>query len=155
MSAEQRVVELDLHLPSPFPPVGSYVNYVVVGDLLVLGGQVPWEPPDRLVLGRLGEDLDVEQGREAARLAGLNALASIREALGTLDRVVRVVSLRGVVNATPTFTAHTQVVDAASDVLVAVFGDAGRHARLAFGVSSLPANMALEIELTIHVRKTP
>jgi enamine deaminase RidA (YjgF/YER057c/UK114 family) len=102
MSAEQRVAELGLHLPSPFPPVGSYVNHVLVGDLLVLGGQVPWEPPDRVVLGRLGEDLDVEQGREAARLAGLNALASIREALGTLDRVVRVVSLRGVVNATPT-----------------------------------------------------
>ena len=101
------------------------------------------------------EDLDVEQGREAARLASLNALASMREALGTLDRVVRVVSVRGVVNATPDFTGHTQVLDAASDVLVEVFDEAGRHARLAVGVSSLPANMALELELTAHVRIDP
>lgn len=155
MSAEQRVAELGLRLPTPFPPVGSYVNTVLVGDLLVLGGQVPWDPPDRVVLGRLGEDLDVEQGREAARLAGLNALASMREALGTLDRVLRVVSLRGVVNAAPGFTDHTRVVDAASDVLVDVLGDAGRHARLAYGVSSLPAGMALELELTVHVRSAP
>ena len=153
MSAEKRVVELGLRLPTPFPPAGSYVNHVLVGDLLVLGGQVPWEPPDRIVLGRLGEDLDVEQGREAARLAALNALASMRDALGPLDRVVRVVSMRGVVIATPGFTGHTQVIDAASELLIEVFGQAGQHARLAFGVSSLPANMALEIELIVSVRE--
>jgi enamine deaminase RidA (YjgF/YER057c/UK114 family) len=139
-------------LAAPFPPVGSYVNHVRAGDLLVLGGQVPWAPPDRLVQGRLGEDLDVEQGREAARLAAVNALGSISEALGGLAEVQRIVSLRGVVNATPAFTEHTQVIDGASDVFVAVFGDAGRHARLAYGVSSLPANLALEIELTVQTR---
>ncbi len=151
-SPEARVAALGITLPPPFPPVGSYVNHVRVGDQLVLGGQVPWDPPDRVVVGRLGQDLDLEQGREAARLSAINALSSIREALGSLDDVAGFVSVRGVVNATPEFTAHTQVVDAASDVFLDVFGDRGRHARLAVGVASLPANMALEIELTVLVR---
>lgn len=152
MDPDRRLQELGLVLSEPFPPVGSYVNSVLVGDQLVLGGQVPFAPPDRVVQGRLGEDLDVEQGREAARLAAVNALSSIREALGSLGRVQRVVSLRGVVNAVPGFTEHTRVVDAASDLLVDVFGEAGRHARLAVGVSSLPAGLALELELLLQVR---
>ena len=139
-------------LAPPFPPVGSYVNAVRAGDQLVLGGQVPWDPPDRVVQGRLGAELDVPQGREAARLAAVNALSVIDEALGGLSQVERIVSLRGVVNATPDFTEHTQVIDAASDLLVEVLGERGRHARLAIGVSSLPANLALEIELTVQVR---
>jgi enamine deaminase RidA (YjgF/YER057c/UK114 family) len=139
-------------LAPPFPPVGSYVNAVRAGDQLVLGGQVPWSPPDRIVQGRLGADLDVEQGREAAHLAAVNALSTIAEALGGLGAVRRIVSLRGVVNATPDFTEHTRVIDAASDVFVGVFGERGRHARLAIGVASLPAGLALEIELTVQVR---
>ena len=149
---DARLRQLGIVVAAPFPPVGSYVNWVRVGDLLVLGGQVPWDPPDRLVQGRLGQDLDGERGREAARLAAVNALGGIREALGGLGQVRRIVSLRGVVNATPEFAEHTQVIDAASDVFVKVFGDSGRHARLAFGVSSLPANMALEIELVVQAR---
>ena len=152
MDADQRLSAMGIVLPPPFPPVGAYVNHVRTGDQLVLGGQVPWDPPDRLVQGRLGDDLDVEQGREAARLAALNALASIREALGGLDEVDRIVSLRGVVNATSDFTEHTQVIDAASQVFVDLFGERGRHARLAFGVCSLPANLALEIELVVQAR---
>ena len=101
--------------------------------------------------GKLGADLDVEAGRRAARFAAISALATIRSALGTLDAVKQIVSVRGVVNATPDFMSHTQVIDGASAVFVDVFGDAGRHARLAVGVSSLPANLALEIELTIEV----
>lgn len=128
---------------------GTYVNAVRTGDLLVLGGHVPWDPPDRVVLGRLGDDLDLDQGRHAARLAALSALSSIREALGTLDAVAQVVSSRGVVNATPDFLGHTQVIDGASDLLVELFGEPGRHARLAIGVSSLPANLALEITIEV------
>lgn len=154
MDADLQAAAMGIVLSPPFPPVGSYVNHVRVGDQLVLGGQVPWAPPDRLVQGRLGQDLDVEQGREAARLAAVNALGAILEALGGLGEVDRIVSLRGVVNATPDFTDHTQVIDAASDVFVGVFGERGRHARLAFGVSSLPANLALEIELVVQVRAT-
>jgi enamine deaminase RidA (YjgF/YER057c/UK114 family) len=147
---DARLSELGIVVAAPFPPVGSYVNSVRVGDQLVLGGQVPWEPPDRIVQGRLGRDLDVEQGRRAARLAALNALNGISEALDGLGDVRRIVSLRGVVNATEDFTEHTRVIDAASDVFVAVFGERGRHARLAVGVSSLPANLALEIELVVQ-----
>ena len=152
MDPVARLQAMGIVLAPPFPPVGSYVNAVRVGDQLVLGGQVPWSPPDRIVRGRLGADLDVEQGREAAHLAAVNALSTIEEALGGLAEVRRIVSLRGVVNATPDFTEHTRVIDAASDVFVGVFGEHGRHARLAVGVASLPAGLALEIELTVQVR---
>jgi len=107
--------------------------------------------PDEVVLGKLGADLTIDDGRAAARLAAISALNTLRHELGTLDAVRRIVSLRGVVNATPDFTAHTQVIDGASDVFVEVFGDAGHHARLAVGVSSLPANLALEIELLVEL----
>jgi enamine deaminase RidA (YjgF/YER057c/UK114 family) len=148
VSADARVEELGLQLPDPFPPAGIYVNAVRTGNLLVLGGHIP-VGTDHVVLGKLGEDLDVDAGRAAARLAALSALATLRAELGSLDRVVRIVSLRGVVNATPDFMAHTQVIDGASEVLEQVFGE--RHARLAVGVSSLPANLALEIELIAEV----
>ena len=152
MSFEQRLSDLGLSpLADPFPPAGTYVNAVRTGDLLVLGGHIPWDPPDRVVLGKLGAELGVDEGRAAARLAALSALASIRHELGTLDAVRQVVSLRGVVNSTPDFAAHTQVIDGASDLLVDVFGDAGRHARLAVGVNSLPVNLALEIELLVEL----
>lgn len=148
---EARLRELGIELPAPFPPAGEYVSAVRTGELLILGGHVPFSPPETLILGKLGADLDVPEGRRAARFAAVSALATIRSVLGTLDAVKRVVLLRGVVNAAPDFTFHTQVIDGASEVFVEVFGDAGRHARLAVGVSSLPANLALEIELTLEV----
>lgn len=153
MSPESRLRELGIELPDPFPPAGQYVNAVRTGDLLILGGHIPFSPPETLILGKLGTDLDVEAGRRAARFAAISALATIRSALGTLDAVRRIVSVRGVVNAAPDFIGHTQVIDGASEVFVDVFGDAGRHARLAVGVSSLPANLALEIELTVEVAR--
>lgn len=147
------MVDLGIELPPPFPPAGEYVNAVRSGDLLILGGHIPFSPPETLVLGKLGADLDIEAGRRAARFAAISALATIRAALGTLDAVKQIVSVRGVVNATPDFMSHTQVIDGASEVFVDVFGDAGRHTRLAVGVSSLPANLALEIELTVEVAR--
>lgn len=153
VSAEARLAELGIELPAPFPPAGQYVNAVRTGDLLVLGGHIPFSPPETLVLGKLGADLDIAAGRQAARFAAINALASIRSTLGTLDAIKQVVLVRGVVNAAPDFIGHTQVIDGASDVFVEVFGEAGRHARLAVGVSSLPANLALEIEVTLEVAR--
>jgi enamine deaminase RidA (YjgF/YER057c/UK114 family) len=151
MSADAMVEKLALELPSPFPPAGVYVNAVRMGNLLVLGGHVPISTDQQVVLGKLGDDLDVDAGRGAARLAALSALTTLRAELGSLDRVAQIVSLRGVVNATPEFTGHTQVIDGASEIFVQVFGKPGRHARLAVGVSSLPANLALEIELLVEI----
>ena len=153
VSPEVRLRELGIDLPAPFPPAGEYVNAVRTGDLLILGGHVPFSPPETLVLGKLGADLDVAAGRQAARFAAINALATLRSVLGTLDAVRQIVAVRGVVNAAPDFIGHTQVIDGASEVFVEVFGDAGRHARLAVGVSSLPVNLALEIELTAEVAR--
>jgi enamine deaminase RidA (YjgF/YER057c/UK114 family) len=152
-SAEQRLAELGIELPAPFPPAGEYVNAVRTGDLLILGGHVPFQPPQTIVLGKLGADLDVEDGRRAARFAAISALATIRSMLGSLDAVRQIVLVRGVVNAAPDFIGHTQVIDGASEVFVDIFGDAGRHARLAVGVCSLPANLALEIEVTVEVAR--
>ena len=151
--AEARLRELGIDLPAPFPPAGEYVNAVRTGDLLILGGHIPFSPPETLVLGKLGADLDVADGRRTARFAAINALATLRSVLGTLDAVTQIVSVRGVVNAVPDFIGHTQVIDGASEVFVDVFGERGRHARLAVGVSSLPANLALEIELTAEVAR--
>ena len=147
------MAELGIELPAPFPPAGEYVNAVRTGDLLILGGHVPFQPPQTIVLGKLGADLDVEDGRRAARFAAISALATIRSMLGSLDAVRQIVLVRGVVNAAPDFIGHTQVIDGASEVFVDIFGDAGRHARLAVGVCSLPANLALEIEVTVEVAR--
>ena len=121
---------------------------VVDGDMLYTSGQVPFDGTT-MITGKLGDQLTVEQGYDAARVAALNMLATIRHEVGDLARVRRVIHLTGTVNATPEFTQHTQVIDGASDLLVEVFGDAGKHARLAVGVSSLPADMALEVQAII------
>ncbi|PZS30982.1 MAG: hypothetical protein DLM58_12730 [Pseudonocardiales bacterium] len=151
MSAEAMIDELALTLPPPFPPAGTYINAVRTGSLLALGGHIPIGADQCIVTGKLGQDLDVGTGRDAARLAALSALATLRETLGSLDRVRQIVSVRGVVNSTPDFAAHTQVIDGASDLLVQVFGHHGQHTRLAVGVCSLPADLALEIELLVEV----
>lgn len=153
MSADARLAELGIELPDPFPPAGEYINAVRTGDLLILGGHIPFSPPQTVVFGKLGADLDVDAGRVAARFAAITALATIRSELGTLDAVKQIVLVRGVVNSAADFIGHTRVIDGASEVFVNVFGDAGRHARLAVGVSSLPANIALEIEVTVEVAR--
>ena len=152
MSAEERAAELRLEIPAePFKPAGQYVNATRSGNLLFVAGQVPAKPDGSIVRGKLGEDMDVNAGYETARLAALNALATIRAELGSLDKVTRVLRVYGVVNSTPDFMLHTRVMDGASDMLVEVFGDAGKHARLAVGVTSLPAGLALEFELVVEV----
>jgi enamine deaminase RidA (YjgF/YER057c/UK114 family) len=151
VSAEQRAQDLGLELPAIKPPGGSFVHGVLAGEWLYLSGHPPFTLDGGIVLGRLGETLSVEQGYEAARLSALGMLATMRAELGSLDRVKRIVRVYGVVNATLTFFQHTQVINGASDLLVEVFGDAGRHARMAVGVSSLPFNMALECDLVALV----
>lgn len=146
----QRLNELGIELPDPFPALGTFVTAVRSGSLVFTSGHVPHHA-DGVVTGRLGADLTVEDGYRAADLSARSLLATLRQELGDLDRIVRIVSVLGTVNATPSFVEHTAVVNGASDLLVRVFGDRGQHARLAIGVSSLPANLALEIQAIVEV----
>ncbi|MGE0408210.1 MAG: RidA family protein [Amphiplicatus sp.] len=143
---DQRLKELDITLPSPAAPVANYVPYVVAGGLAFISGQVS-TAPDGLIKGRLGEDMDVDQGAEAARACAINLVAQLKAAAGgDLDRVKRVVKLGAFVNSTPDFTDQPKVANGASDLMVAIFGEAGRHARAAVGAPSLPLGAAVEID---------
>ena len=152
VSHESRLESAGIELPAPLPAFGQYVPTVLARDVLWVGGHFGTRPDGTLFTGRCGEDTTADEARSAARSAAINALATIRDVLGSLNRVEQVVRVYGVVNATPEFTEHTLVIDAASEVLVEVFGEAGRHSRLAVGVSSLPANLTLEIEAQILVK---
>jgi enamine deaminase RidA (YjgF/YER057c/UK114 family) len=150
---DQRLAELKLELPNPASPMANYVPAVRTGNLLYLSGQICQWNGERRFVGKLGGEISIEQGKEAAKLCGLNLLAQAKRALdGDLDRVVRVVRVGGFVNATPAFVDQPQVVNGASDLMVAVFGDAGRHARTAVGVGSLPGGVAVEVDVVLEVR---
>jgi enamine deaminase RidA (YjgF/YER057c/UK114 family) len=151
MSFEARLAELGITLPPAPKPVAAYIPAVRVGDLLFLSGTGPFKDGAIVYAGKLGKDLTVEQGYEAARLTLLNALAMVRQELGTLDRVTRVVRLTGHVASAEGFTQQPAVINGASDLLVQIFGDVGRHARLALGAAELPLNMAIELELILQV----
>jgi enamine deaminase RidA (YjgF/YER057c/UK114 family) len=150
-SPEARLRALAIELPIVPPPAGTYVHAVRTGSLLFTSGHVPFRADGSVILGRLGQDLDADAGYAAARAAGLGILSTLRAELGSLDAVQRIVKVSGVVNATPEFLEHTKVINGASDLLVEVFGDAGRHARLAVGYASLPWNICLEVELIAEV----
>jgi len=150
MTVEERLRELDIELPDPFPALGTFVSAVRSGSLVFTSGHVPHHA-EGVVTGRLGDDLDVDAGRRDADLAARSLLATLRQELGDLERVVRVVSLLVTINAVSSFVEHTAVGDGASDLIVQVFGEKGHHARLAVGVSSLPANLALEIQAVVEV----
>lgn len=151
MSAEQRLTELGLELPPAPKPIGSYVTYARSGNLVFTSGHGPTGPDGKLVVGKVGAELSIEQGQLAARYTGLNLLATLRENLGSLDRVVRILKMLGMVNCNGDFGQHPSVINGCSDLFVAVFGDAGRHARSAVGMGSLPLGMAVEIEIVAEV----
>ena len=148
-SAEAKIAELGLDLAAN-PPQANYVPAVRTGNLVFLSGHGPVERGE-LIRGKLGDDLDVERGREAARAVAVQLLASLKAEIGDLGNVVRIVKLLCLVNSTPDFKQHPQVANGASDLLVEIFGDAGRHARSAVGVPSLPVGMAVEIEMIVEV----
>jgi enamine deaminase RidA (YjgF/YER057c/UK114 family) len=151
MGAEARLAELGLELPTPPRPIANYVTAARSGNLLFLSGHGPVQGNRIVHQGTVGRDLTVEQGQAAARLTGLNLLASARDALGSLDRVRQVVKLLGMVRCGEDFVDHPKVVNGCSDLMVEVFGDAGRHARSAIGVASLPMGIAVEIEMVLEV----
>ncbi len=152
-SAESRLKELGITLPTPPAPIATYVPAVKVGNLLFVAGHGPAAAPDgKNYAGKVGRDLTLEEGRAAARLVGLNVLATVRRSLGSLDRVVRVVKVLGMVNAVEGFTQQPQVVNGFSDLLVEVFGEErGKGARSAVGMGSLPNNIPVEVEAILEV----
>ena len=151
MSAEARLEALNISLPSAPQPVGNYVSGVRVGNLLFMSGCGPRQPDNSSVTGKLGQNLDTDAGYQAARLVGLNMLANVRAQLGTLDRVKRVVKVLGMVNADPGFKEHPRVINGFSDLMVEVFGEAGRGARSAVGMGSLPFQIAVEVEMILEI----
>ncbi|HYJ09894.1 MAG TPA: RidA family protein [Polyangiaceae bacterium] len=153
MDADARFAELKLELPPAPKPVGVYKPIVLVGNLAYLSGHGPLRPDKSLITGKVGAELSLEQGKLAARQVGLALLATLRKELGSLERVARVVKLLGMVNATPNFQEHPHVINGASELFAAVWGpDAGVGARSAVGMCSLPANIAVEIELLVELR---
>ncbi len=150
---DARLAELKIVLPQVSAPAANYVPFVRSGDLLFIAGQICQWQGERRFIGKLGREITVEQGREAARLCGLNILAVVRSALkGDLDRVVRCVRLGGFVQSADDFHQQPLVVNGASDLMVELFGDEGRHARTAVGVNALPGGVAVEVDALFEVR---
>jgi enamine deaminase RidA (YjgF/YER057c/UK114 family) len=152
MSIDQRLSELGITLPQPAAPVASYVPAVEAGGLLHISGQISVTEDGNLILGRLGEDMNLERGIEAARRCGIMLIAQMKAALGSLDRVERIVKLGAFVNSSPSFTDQPKVANGASELMQQVFGDAGRHARSAVGVPVLPLGVAVEIDAIVAVK---
>ena len=152
MSIDQRLAELGIDLPQPAAPVASYVPAVEQGGLLHISGQISFAEDGNLILGRLGEDMNLERGIAAARRCGIMLLAQMKAALGSLDRVEKVVKLGVFVNSTPAFIDQPKVANGASELMQEVFGEAGRHARSAVGVAVLPLGVAVEVDAIVAVR---
>ena len=147
---DARLAELGLALPPVFRPVANYLGCKRTGNLLFVGGHGP-ATATGVVRGKVGRDLTPDEGREAARATALSLLATVRAELGTLDRVRQVVKVLGMVNCAPGFTRTPEVIDGCSDVLVAVFGDSGRHTRSAVGMAELPFDIPVEIEMVLEI----
>ena len=152
MSIDHRLAELGLTLPVAAAPVAAYVPAVEIGGMLHISGQISFDEDGSLITGRLGDDMDVEAGVAAAKRCGVMLLAQLEAALGSLDRVERIVKLGVFVNSTPDFTDQPKVANGASELMVAVFGEAGKHARSAVGVAALPLGVAVEVDAIVAIR---
>jgi enamine deaminase RidA (YjgF/YER057c/UK114 family) len=152
MSIDQRLAEIGIAIPEPAAPVASYVPAVEIGGLLHISGQISIDSSGNLILGRLGEDMNLERGVEAARRCGIMLIAQMKAALGSLDRVERIVKLGAFVSSAPSFTDQPKVANGASVLMQEVFGEAGRHARSAVGVPVLPLGVAVEIDAIVAVK---
>jgi enamine deaminase RidA (YjgF/YER057c/UK114 family) len=148
---DSRLAKLGITLPTPPAPQASYVPTVQTGNLVFVSGQVPWTPEGMKFVGKLGREFSIEQGQEAARICAINILANLKVALGDLAKVNRIVKLVGFVNGTADFTEPHKVVNGASDLLIEVLGEKGKHARSAIGMGSLPLGVAVEVEVIAEV----
>ena len=151
MSAEDRLAELGITLPPARPPSANFVRAKRVGNLLYVAGHGPAREDGTRITGKVGSDLTLDEGYEAARLAGLGILATVRAILGSLDHVRQVVKVFGMVNSAPGFDQQAEVMNGFSDLMVEVFGDEGRHARTAVGMVELPRGIAVDVEVILEV----
>lgn len=149
--AEQRIKQKGIVLTTPSNPVANYVNVVRTGNLLFLAGKGPTKPDGTSITGKVGKDLTVEQGYEAARIVAINHLSVLKATLGDLKKVKRIVKVLGMVNCEGNFTEHPKVINGYSDLMVEIFGENGKHARSAVGMGSLPNNIAVEVEVVVEV----
>lgn len=149
---EELLTVLGIELTIPDPPVANYVNAVRAGNLVFLSGKIPQNPDKTVITGKIDTDLTIEQGYQAARIIGIAQLSVLKAEIGDLSKVERIVKVTGMVNATPEFSQHPKVINGYSDLMVEVFGERGKHARAAVGMSSLPLNAACEIEMIVQVR---
>jgi enamine deaminase RidA (YjgF/YER057c/UK114 family) len=152
MSATENLTRLGLALPPPPEPIGNYVPWRLGGNMLFLSGVGPRDHRGVSTIGKVGQALTIDQAYEAAKLCGLNLIANMNAALGSIDRVDTVLKVFGMVNAAPNFIEHPKVINGCTDLFVAVFGDSGRPARSAVGMGSLPGNISVEIEAIVLVR---
>lgn len=152
-SPEQRLKTLGITLPEASQPVANYVNAVTTGNLVFLAGKGPRKTDGTYITGKVGRDLSIEEGYAAARLTGINQLAALKAHLGDLSRVKRIVKVLGMVNAVDGFGNQPEVINGFSDLMVEVFGEKGKHARAAVGMSSLPRNIAVEIEMIVEIEE--
>ena len=150
---EERLKEKGIVLTTPSAPVANYVNVVRVGNLLFLSGKGPGKPDGSYVTGKVGKDLTIEQGYEAARLAAISHLSVLKAELGDLSKVKRIVKVLGMVNCTDDFKDQPKVINGYSDLMVEIFGEKGKHARSAVGMMALPNNIAVEVEVIVEVAK--
>jgi enamine deaminase RidA (YjgF/YER057c/UK114 family) len=148
---EAKLRDMGHAIPELTPPVGTYVGAVRTGNLVFVSGHGPFRDGEWHYIGKLGRDMDVETAREAAHLVALNMLASLKAEIGTLDRVQRIVRLFGMVNSAPDFAEQPKVIDGASNLLVELFGDQGRHSRSAIGMGALPFGISVEIEMVVEI----
>lgn len=149
--ADARLVELGIVLPEISSPIANYVHVVRTGNLLFLAGKGPQLPEGGYMLGKIGKDLSIEEGKEAARLTAIAQLAVLQAELGSLNKVKQIVKVLGMVHCEDDFTQHPQVINGFSDLMVEVFGERGKHARSAVGMNSLPLGFAVEIELIVEI----
>jgi len=154
MSYEDKLKELGISLPQPSKPIASYVPYLLVNNTyLYISGQLPIKDGTLIFKGKLGADLTTDEGYQAAKICAINIIAQIKTALGSLDKVEQIVKLEGYVASTPEYTEHSKVINGASDLIFQVFGEAGKHTRIAVGVCSLPLNAPCEISALVKVKQ--
>ena len=152
-SPEQKLMQMGITLPAAPNPAANYVNVVRTGNLLYLAGKGPNGPDGKYITGKLGQDLTIEQGYEAAKSVAVNQIAVLKAELGDLSKVKRIVKVNGMINTTPDFTDHSKVMNGFSDMMVAVFGEKGKHARSSVGMCSLPFNIAVEVEMIVEIEE--